>query len=128
MAASSTESEQRGLGEQEAGAGAGVGTQDAGAVADGHAQRGRAERVAALLAEGDQNTSADEIQSLREQRRKLNVRKREVTEQLCNESRKRARMLQRGSQLTNDDLLEVLQIRQSRAAAAKAKARAGPDP
>ena len=123
MAKSSTESEQVGSTEGEASGVERVVCAEKGEVTPAQSRRSHVERVAGLLAEGDQQTSTDEIQALREQRNALNLRKRQVTKQLRNESRKRARMLQRSAQLTNEDLVEVLQIRQARAAS-KAKAKA----
>ena len=85
----------------------------------------RQERVADLLAAGGSDASADSIQDLRAQRRLLNENKRALSKALRNETRKRARLLHRSAQLTNGDLVEVLQIRQARAEA-KAKAQAAP--
>ena len=86
----------------------------------------RAERFAALFADGAADGTTDEIQRLRAQRGALNAQKRAVTKTLRNECRKRTRMMARSSQLSNEDLVEVLAIRQARAVA-KAKAEAAPE-
>ena len=57
-----------------------------------------------------------EISRLQEQRRALANEKRALTRQLKNESRKRARLLQKSSKLSVPDLVQSLYIRQSRAA------------
>ena len=92
-------------------------------VADPNTPTDHAAHVARLLAAGRSDASANEIQRLRSERQVLNKRKSDVTKQLKNETRKRARRLSRSSALTNDDLVEVLAIRHERAVA-KAKAKA----
>ena len=57
-----------------------------------------------------------EISRLQEQRRALANEKRALTRQLKNESRKRARLLQKSSKLSVPDLVQSLYIRQARAA------------
>jgi len=57
-----------------------------------------------------------EISRLQEQRRALANEKRALTRQLKNESRKRARLVQKSSKLSVPDLVQSLYIRQSRAA------------
>ena len=57
-----------------------------------------------------------EISRLQEQRRALANEKRALTRQLKNESRKRARLLQKSSKLSVPDLVQSLYIRQSRTA------------
>ena len=88
---------------------------------DAQQPSGREQVLRALMAATDGDPSMDEIQKLRQERRAMNAQKRALTKQLRNESRKRARMLNRSAQLTNEDLVEVLQIRQARAAAAGKK-------
>ena len=104
--------------------GAADGDADAsGQIADASSPSSAAARVAAFLGTECNDCSAVEIDRLRAQRRTLNEAKRTVTRELRNETRKRKRMLARSSNLTNDDLVEVLAIRQQRAVA-KAKAKA----
>ena len=69
-----------------------------------------------MLAENSDDGSTQTIGNLREQRRQLQASTRDA-ETIAH--------LARSSQLTNDDLVEVLQIRQARAVA-KAKAKANP--
>ena len=57
-----------------------------------------------------------EISRLQEQRRALANEKRALTRQLKDESRKRARLLQKSSKLSVPDLVQSLYIRQARAA------------
>ena len=63
-----------------------------------------------------------EISRLQEQRRALANEKRALTRQLKNESRKRARLLQKSSKLSVPDLVQSLYIRQSRAAVRERRA------
>jgi hypothetical protein len=102
------------------------GSEDNKEVKNAAAPSGRLQRLTALLANAEIDHTADEIQRLRAERRALNERKRVLARSLRNESRKRARMMQRSAQLTNEDLVEVLHIRQTRAVA-KAKAEAAPE-
>ena len=67
--------------------------------------------------------SMDAITNLQQQRKDLLNQRKLLTKQLKNATRKRKRMLDKSSKLSNDDLVEVLQIRQNRAVA-KAKAAA----
>ena len=92
-------------------------------VADPSSPRSAVERLANLLADARSDASADESQRLRAERRTLINEKRALSKQIRNETRKRARMLNRSAALSNDDLVEVLAIRQQRAEA-KAKAKA----
>ena len=64
------------------------------------------------------------ITDLQDARRVLAAQKRRLTQQLRNETKKRARMMNKSARLSTQDLVEVLHIRQSRVAAAKAKAQA----
>ena len=68
------------------------------------------------------------ITLLQAQRRQLNVQKKQLTRQLRNEGRKRQRILDRSQRLSNQDLVEVLNIRTARSAAAQARQAARPAP
>ena len=96
-------------------------------VADAAAPPSRGEQLAALFANAGTDRSEDEIQKLRRERTRLNAEKRALSKQLKNECRKRSRMLTRSAQLSNEDLVEVIHIRQARAVA-KAKAAAASNP
>ena len=62
---------------------------------------------------------------IRDRRKRIQSEKKRLTQQLRNEERKRKRIMQKSQYLSNTDLVEVLTIRQSKAAtAAKAKAKA----
>ena len=96
----------------------------AGASDEGHEQQPVGEAVLELLSSrGLTDRGRNNIAELQTQRRELAARKRQLTKELRNESRKRSRMLARSARLSNVDLVEVLQIRQNRAVA-KAKASA----
>ena len=96
----------------------------AGASDEGHEQQPVGEAVLELLtSRGLTDRGRNNIAELQTQRRELAARKRQLTKELRNESRKRSRMLARSARLSNVDLVEVLQIRQNRAVA-KAKAAA----
>ena len=124
-AASAREEPQREPVEEEEGASGNVAEANRARDADGNLICNRIRGLAQVLAENSDEGSTQTIENLREQRRQLQANKRALTKTLRNETRKRSRMLSRSAQLTNDDLVEVLQIRQARAAA-KAKAKANP--
>ena len=109
-----------------------VGDADADGSAGGAAaasSRPVGEAILQLLASspGGSDRGQDSIQDLQGQRRALTDEKRRLTKQLRNETRKRKRVLNKSARLSNMDLVEVLQIRQNRAAA-KAKSRAEKPP
>ena len=65
------------------------------------------------------------VAELAAERKRIQSEKKRLTQQLRNEERKRKRIMQKRQYLSNADLVEVLTIRQSKAAtAAKAKAKA----
>ena len=68
------------------------------------------------------DSSKTAIAALRDSRKALSAQKRGLTQQLRNETKKRARMMSKSAKLSSLDLVEVLHIRQSRVLAAKAKA------
>ena len=68
--------------------------------------------------------SKDAIQNIQAERRSLQAKKRKLTLELRNETRKRKRMLCKSSRLSTHDLVEVLHIHQNRIVAqSKANAR-----
>ena len=65
------------------------------------------------------------VAELAAERKRIQSEKKRLTQQLRNEERKRKRIMTKSAYLSNADLVEVLTIRQSKAAtAAKAKAKA----
>ena len=65
------------------------------------------------------------VAELAAERKRVQSEKKRLTQQLRNEERKRKRIMQKSQYLSNTDLVEVLTIRQSKAAtAAQAKAKA----
>ena len=65
------------------------------------------------------------VAELAAERKRVQSEKKRLTQQLRNEERKRKRIMTKSAYLSNADLVEVLTIRQSKAAtAAKAKAKA----
>ena len=65
------------------------------------------------------------VAELAAERKRVQSEKKRLTQQLRNEERKRKRIMQKSQYLSNTDLVEVLTIRQSKAAtAATAKAKA----
>ena len=61
--------------------------------------------------------AGDKVEQLREQRKRLQTERSELTRKLRNEKRKRSRLVNRSSKMTTADLVEVLDMRRSRAAA-----------
>ena len=70
---------------------------------------------------GDPNSTA--LKDLAEQRRDLRKQRDELNRQIRNEERKRARLLERARNLSNDDLLSILGSRATAKANAKPKAK-----
>ena len=75
--------------------------------------------VAALM--GDPSSTA--LKDLAGQRRDLRKQRDELNRQIRNEERKRARLLERARNLSNDDLLSILGSRAAAKANAKPKAK-----
>ena len=75
--------------------------------------------VAALM--GDRNSTA--LKDLADQRRDLRKQRDELNRMTRNEDRKRARILERARNLSNDDLLSILGSRAAAKANAKPKAK-----
>ena len=78
--------------------------------------------AAAKAKDADRGKSA--MAALREQKMTLMAEKKVLNRQIRNESRKRKRLLEKSSKLSTTDLVTALQIRQTKQAIAKAKAKA----
>ena len=108
---------------------AAAGHEGNGQVANGSEQPPAEKPVGAAILEllarstGGTDQGQDAISNLQHQRKELLEERKRLTRALKNETRKRKRVLNRSARLTNADLVEVLQIRQTRAIA-KAKAAA----
>jgi hypothetical protein len=67
---------------------------------------------------------ADRIRALEDERRAIVEQKKKVSKDIKNEGRKRARLVEKAKNLSDDDLMEILSIRAQAKANAKAKAKA----
>ena len=72
------------------------------------------------------DTGKAKIEEITEKRKSLVSERKKLTQELRNESRKRARIRARSQYLTNEDLVQVLTMRKSKEDAAQAKCKARP--
>ena len=100
----------------------------AGASTDAEANDARRELCQFLLSNvSGSDPSTVTVADLREQRRVAANERKRLTKELRNETRKRARRLEKSAQLSTMDLVAVLEVRRERAVAkAAAKAKAAP--
>ena len=71
------------------------------------------EQLVTLMGHDPRKDRMDEIKA---ERKAITAAKRKLTEQLKNEKRKRQRLIQKSSRLSNMELLDVMRIRQEKLA------------